>query len=164
VLLDHLLAALLRAGSVWNVWDVGLLRFSGIGHDVAHLGLQDDLLLILKVGLLAAVGFLADWVQFQSQVVLQVWLGDLAQVGSNVGFEGSGFVGVANLVGNSMGDLVWSSLVQPLVLLLHNLLDDFVSILLALLGVPDAGLQDWLKGLLESLLDGWSQILGAFLG
>lgn len=46
VLLDHLLASDLGSGSVADVWDVSLVRFSRVSHDVAHLASEDSLLVV----------------------------------------------------------------------------------------------------------------------
>jgi len=70
---------------VSDVWDVGLVRLSRVSHDVAHFGSEHSLLAVWNVGLLAAVGFLADWVKLQFQGIDEVLLGDLAEVGDNVG-------------------------------------------------------------------------------
>ena len=71
--------------------------------------------------------------------------------------------GVTDLVGHGVSNLVWGSLLGPLCFLLHNLLDDLLSVTLTFLCVPDAGLEDWLQGFLESLLDCWGELLGAFV-
>jgi len=115
------------------------------------------------VGLLAAVGFLADWVKLQFQGIDQVLLGDFAKVGDNVGFQRRCLEGLTNLVGDGVGNLFWCSLLGPGLFLVHNLLDDGVDVLLAFLCVPDSGLQDWLEGLLESLLDGWGELSSALV-
>ena len=78
--LDHLLASDLGAGALVDVWDVSFLGFSRVGHDVAHLSAEHLLLDLGFVLFLAAVGFLADWVQLQLQSVDQVLLGNLAEV------------------------------------------------------------------------------------
>jgi len=78
--LDHLLASNLGAGALVDVWDVSLLGFSRVGHDVAQLSAELEFLAVGLVFLLAAVGFLADWVQFQFQSIDKVLLGNLAEV------------------------------------------------------------------------------------
>jgi len=65
---------------VVDVWDVGLIRLSGVSHDVAHLASEAGTLVLWNVGLGAAVGFLADWVELELQGVDQVLLGDFAEV------------------------------------------------------------------------------------
>jgi len=65
---------------VADVWDVGLIRLSRIRHDVAHLVSEDSPLVLWNMGLGAAVGFLADWVELEFQGVDQVLLGDFAEV------------------------------------------------------------------------------------
>lgn len=70
---------------------------------------------------------------------------------------------ITDLVGDGMGNLIGSALTAPLLFLLHDFTDDFLGVLLSFLSIPDAGLQDWLKCLLQSLLDGWGELSSTFI-